>query len=169
MSYVKSLTMDSWSYVQVLGMLEGGNGQCEGFFERHRMGSSGGAGGSSNNNNDGNEGGASLVTGIDRYKTKAASFYRIQLQNHVKEVAEKGMYKGREASRKKSSSKSKSSNSSECSKSGGSSGGAKGKSGVHTHSSSSRRRPARQHSQPSEKLPTVEESSVEPMCGVETP
>jgi len=52
--------------------------------------------------------GGTCSTGIlDRYKTKAASFYRQHLKSHAKMVAAKGgLYKGREASRKGSSSSS---------------------------------------------------------------
>ena len=70
-------------------MLEGGNQQLSQFFSRHKMG-----------NTD-------PITLIDRYKTKAASFYRQHLRNHAKEIAEGGLYQGREASRKSSSQKGK--------------------------------------------------------------
>ena len=66
-------------------MLEGGNAQLSQFFARHKMSSS-----------DYNSSSAPLT---DRYKTKAASFYRQHLAEHVAEVAEAGVYSGREASR----------------------------------------------------------------------
>jgi hypothetical protein len=44
---------------------------------------------------------------LDRYKTKAASFYKQHLAKHVQEVTESGVYLGREASREASKSKSK--------------------------------------------------------------
>ena len=107
-SYVKSVNLDSWKRTEILCMLEGGNGQLSQFFDRHELGNgmqqqslspthaaSGGRGGT-------------CSTGIlDRYKTKAASFYRQHLKSHAKMVAAKGgLYKGREASRKGSSSSS---------------------------------------------------------------
>lgn len=79
-SVVRSIDMDAWSHSQVLCMLEGGNAQLKGFFDRHNMG------------ND-----ASSMTSR-RYKTKAALFYRSNLVRHVVRVS-KGVYKGREASR----------------------------------------------------------------------
>jgi hypothetical protein len=73
-------------------MLEGGNVQLSTFFDRHGMGC--GA-----NNNEGNN----KVQGLDRYNTKAASFYRQHLMSHARDLAKKdGLYQGREASRKKS-------------------------------------------------------------------
>ena len=100
-------------------MLEGGNGQLTQFFDRHGMGSSSS---SQQQHQQGSPttsggGGASSPRGnvgvLDRYKTKAASFYRQHLKSHAKQVAAKGgLYEGREASRKGSSSGSSSSTSS---------------------------------------------------------
>lgn len=73
--------MDTWSHTQVLSMLEGGNEQLKRFFERHEMG------------ND------SKMAPV-RYKTKAALFYRANLQKHVESVAAAGVYRGREAVRR---------------------------------------------------------------------
>ena len=99
-------------------MLEGGNGQLMQFFDRHGMGSSSS---SQQQHQQGSPttsggGGASSPRGnvgvLDRYKTKAASFYRQHLKSHAKQVAAKGgLYEGREASRKGSSSTSSSSQS----------------------------------------------------------
>lgn len=90
-SFVKSLTLDSWKRREILAMLEGGNVQLGTFFDRHGMG--GGA------NDDGKSDG---VGGLDRYKTKAASFYRQHLLGHARELADRGgLYEGREASRRK--------------------------------------------------------------------
>ena len=99
-------------------MLEGGNGQLTQFFDRHGMGSSSS---SQQHHQQGTPttsggGGASSPRGnvgvLDRYKTKAASFYRQHLKSHAKQVAAKGgLYEGREASRKGSSSTSSSSQS----------------------------------------------------------
>jgi ADP-ribosylation factor GTPase-activating protein 1 len=78
-STVRSVSMDSWSHIQVLSMLEGGNQQLKTFFDRHQMGD--------------------IPT--KRYQTKAARFYRTNLFKHVEDVAAKGLYKGREESRRK--------------------------------------------------------------------
>jgi hypothetical protein len=80
-SFVRSLGMDSWSLSQVLSMLEGGNNQLNQFFERHEM--------------------ANMPT--RRYHTKAAKFYRTNMQEHVDKVSNKGIYRGREVNRLKPS------------------------------------------------------------------
>lgn len=75
-------------------MLEGGNEQMGSFFDRHGMGNSSEKVAKNN----------SFTSGLDRYKTKAASFYRQHLISHAKNVAKKGgLYEGREASRKRCS------------------------------------------------------------------
>ena len=74
-------------------MLEGGNAQLSQFFSRHKM-----------SNSDYSNNTTPL---IDRYKTKAASFYKQHLAKHAKEVVEGGVYMGREASREASKSRSK--------------------------------------------------------------
>ena len=79
-STVRSISMDSWTHVQLLSMLEGGNKQLQTFFERHQM--------------------ESMPN--KRYQTKAARFYRTNLRKHAEDVASKGIYKGREESRRKS-------------------------------------------------------------------
>jgi hypothetical protein len=80
-SRVKSLDMDSWSHDQILGMLEGGNQQLHGFFDRHQM--------------------MDETMTSRRYKTKAALFYRTNLRKHVDFVkAHSEVYAGREAIRK---------------------------------------------------------------------
>ncbi|GKY95182.1 hypothetical protein MPSEU_000481600 [Mayamaea pseudoterrestris] len=78
-STVRSISMDSWTHLQILSMLEGGNAQLQTFFERHEMGD--------------------MPT--KRYQTKAARFYRTQLLTHAEGVSHKGLYKGREESRRK--------------------------------------------------------------------
>jgi len=95
-SFVKSLTLDSWKRREILAMLEGGNVQLGNFFDRHGMG-----GGTSESGGGGkSEGGDGGVGGLDRYKTKAASFYRQHLMGHARELADRGgLYEGREASR----------------------------------------------------------------------
>jgi len=87
-SFVRSLTMDEWSYSQVLAMLEGGNQQLKTFFARHQM--------------------ITEITKefpnnaiiLKRYRTKAARFYRTNLKKHISEVSVAGVYRGREASRR---------------------------------------------------------------------
>jgi hypothetical protein len=100
--------MDSWSHAHVLAMLEGGNEQLKGFFDRHQL-------------LDGNSSASAR-----RYHTKAAKFYREHLSLHVQNVSASGEYAGREAHRQsyKPSSRRESqhtcSNQAQCSSSGGS-------------------------------------------------
>ena len=86
-SFMRSIDMDDWNHKQVLSMLEGGNEQLHGFFERHQMG----------NNYDFS---SSSITST-RYRTKAALYYSSHLKMHVEAVALSGAYKGREAQRRK--------------------------------------------------------------------
>lgn len=66
-------------------MLEGGNHQLQNFFDRHRL--------TQSLNHRAVE--------QNRYRTKAARFYREHLVMHVKGIASaKQVYEGREASRK---------------------------------------------------------------------
>ncbi len=90
--------MDGWKAHEVLSMLEGGNEQLDNFFMRHDMGKK-----LSPNNSPVKSDGSrrNSLSLLDRYKTKAASFYRQHLINHAKELVEGGVYKGREASRSK--------------------------------------------------------------------
>lgn len=85
-SFTRSLDMDSWSYQQVLAMLEGGNYQIQQFFERHQLGST-----MLNSDSESNY--------QHRYHTKAARFYKVNLAKHTQYVSEKGTYQGREANR----------------------------------------------------------------------
>jgi hypothetical protein len=85
-SRVRSITMDAWSQSQILALLEGGNEQLQQFFQRHNLG---------NNSSASNQ----------RYKTKAAKFYRTHLDMHVQKIADSGCYQGRRMSRKKQQSK----------------------------------------------------------------
>mmetsp|Transcript_16075 Transcript_16075/g.34718 ORF Transcript_16075/g.34718 Transcript_16075/m.34718 type:complete len:307 (+) Transcript_16075:478-1398(+) len=139
-SFIKSLTLDSWKRKEILCMLEGGNEQLTLFFDRHQMGGTtdGGAGGNVTR--------SSNVGVVARYRTKAASFYRQHLMIHAKQLAEGGIYEGREASRRSSSSKQqrKSTN----------------------KSSSGKCRKKSREQQLTQQLPTVtEKESVEPPCG----
>jgi hypothetical protein len=80
MSVVRSVDLDAWTHTQVLSVLEGGNGQLEGFLDRHYLG-------------------RTSEKAYCRYHTKAARFYKTHLQKHVMLVAGSGVYWGREASR----------------------------------------------------------------------
>lgn len=159
-SFIKSLTLDSWKRREILAMLEGGNEQLLTFFDRHGMG---GATTASSNNCKG--GGTTITTkveGLDRYNTKAASFYRQHLMSHARELAERdGLYQGRDASRSNSKKNSKSSSStknkakSNCC--GASSSSSSPKSGK------SRKKPREASSSSSSKLPTVAERESSPV------
>ena len=82
-SKVRSLSMDDWAVDQVLKMLEGGNEQLNGFFHRHRLSTFG----------------EQAIENLNkRYRTKAAKFYLIGLDQHVNKVALNG-FKGRNTSR----------------------------------------------------------------------
>lgn len=83
--------MDHWSHTQILKMLEGGNQQLGGFFERHSLSST-----------KGKEAAANLNK---RYRTKAAKFYRDGIEKHVDTVTKTGLYRGRRASRRLSEEK----------------------------------------------------------------
>lgn len=80
-SVVRSVDLDAWTHKQVLAVLEGGNGQLEGFLDRHCLG-------------------RSSAKASTRYHTKAGRFYKTNLSRHVEMVAESGMYRGREESRR---------------------------------------------------------------------
>ncbi len=86
-------------------MLEGGNEQLTRFFDRHEMGCESisisgrndydcpiGAAVEGNKNDN-------VSWLLDRYKTKAASFYRQHLMGHAARLSREGLYGGREASR----------------------------------------------------------------------
>jgi len=90
-SVVRSISMDSWSYSEVLSILEGGNKQLNDFFERHDLSSS-----RSQYEIQHDE------ASRNRYKTNAAMFYKTNLSLHVRRVEESGAYKGRDSFRKHS-------------------------------------------------------------------
>ncbi|MGK3756496.1 MAG: hypothetical protein ACI8RD_008810 [Bacillariaceae sp.] len=81
-SRVRSISMDNWSYSQVLSMLEGGNEQLHNFYDRHDMCDK-----------------RSRVF-ERRYQTKAARFYRNNMESHLSKIRQIGLWKGRAASRK---------------------------------------------------------------------
>jgi hypothetical protein len=76
--------MDHWSHDQILKMLEGGNQQLHSFFARHRLAI---------------EGDNAADNLRKRYWTKAASFYRNGMEQHVSKLAHLERYQGRQASR----------------------------------------------------------------------
>lgn len=96
-SYVRSLEYDTWNQRQILSLLEGGNAQLRAFFHRHHL---------LNNSPQKNldtplkSGKSSQQLYDQRYHTKAASFYRVNLTKHVEQVALNGIYQGREYNRK---------------------------------------------------------------------
>lgn len=87
-STVRSVTMDHWRYDEVVKMLEGGNRQLSSFFQRHALG------------RECVEFQSPLLNSQNiacmRYKTKAALFYRQQLDHHVQHLLQQGPYKGRQ-------------------------------------------------------------------------
>lgn len=93
-SFVRSVSMDSWSQSQILSMLEGGNSQILNFFERHSLSSPLPCLATTPPNAE------TSSMNILRYKTKAALFYRQNLSLHVDRVMKAGVYQGREASRR---------------------------------------------------------------------
>lgn len=92
-SKVRSVSMDSWSHTEVLSMLEGGNDQLSAFYVRHYL---------CKDSYCGSNGSPCSTDAINlmRYKTKAALFYRKNLDLHIDRVCALGVYKGREVSRK---------------------------------------------------------------------
>lgn len=97
-SFIKSLALDSWKRREILCLLEGGNDQLSSFFGRHGMGHVHCEDQSPPPGSRKNSPGGVGVT--DRYKTKAASFYRQHLLSHARELADRGgPYEGRAASR----------------------------------------------------------------------
>jgi hypothetical protein len=80
-SRVRSISMDAWSHSQVLAMLEGGNQQLKNFYDRHDMGKN------------------SRVFD-QRYHTKAAHFYRENMERHVEKIGQNGQWMGRAESRR---------------------------------------------------------------------
>lgn len=93
-SCVRSVTMDEWSVKHIINMLEGGNEQLQGFFTRHHLSQDALADNPKKTNLS-----PENVTQL-RYRTKAALFYRQQLDLHTERVLSSGPYKGRELSRR---------------------------------------------------------------------
>lgn len=118
-SQVRSVSMDHWTHKEVVLMMEGGNAQLKGFFARHALtkdafekqqqqqhkhDTTDAADPKNNNNKRRNSLTPDNVTSL-RYKTKAALFYKSQLEAHVEKLIEdpNKPYKGR-ARRKSASS-----------------------------------------------------------------
>jgi hypothetical protein len=118
--------MDEWTKEEVLSMLEGGNAQLNGFFQRHALTEDSVAVQScassvvppqqkeqhhSNTTNKISSPTTSkrvspTTSGLTRenvtrlrYKTKAALFYRRQMEIHIANIVKVGPYRGREISR----------------------------------------------------------------------
>lgn len=92
-SRVRSIHMDEWAIPEVLAMLEGGNEQLSTFFSRHSLSVEDCANKNKAITKD-------TVTKL-RYKTKAAEFYRQQMDLHVSKLMQSGPYRGRAQSRRK--------------------------------------------------------------------
>lgn len=92
-STVRSVTMDHWRYDEVVKMLEGGNRQLSTFFQRHALG------------RECSEFQSPQLTSENiasmRYKTKAALFYRQQLEHHIQHLISQGPYKGRRRTKRR--------------------------------------------------------------------
>lgn len=101
-STVRSVTMDEWSLEEVVSMLEGGNSQLSGFFSRHALTEDAVVNSSKVSSTNATH--TSSITSENvrrvRYKTKAALFYRNQMEIHVANVLHAGPYRGREISRR---------------------------------------------------------------------
>ena len=90
-STVRSITMDHWSADEIFKMLEGGNRQLHTFFQRHSL--------CLDSSTPQQQFQSPHLTKDNiitmRYKTKAALFYRQQLEHHVQDLKQRGPYKGR--------------------------------------------------------------------------
>ena len=94
-SCVRSVNMDEWSPEHLLQMLEGGNSQLAAFFDRHHL--------SVESCPERTTQGSTITKGNvikQRYKTKAAEFYRSQLGVHASKILGAGPYQGRDVFRK---------------------------------------------------------------------
>lgn len=100
-SSVRSISMDDWSVTEVVSMLEGGNQQIGKFFERHNLTQDTCR---TNHTTEDDENPTTRITRDNvtrlRYKTKAALFYRRQMESHVANILASGPYRGREISRR---------------------------------------------------------------------
>ncbi len=105
-SQVRSVAMDHWTHKEVVLMLEGGNTQLGGFFARHALTKKEFEKQEElNNRKQAPSGKPRLLTADNltsvRYKTKAALFYKNQLEAHVVKMLEdpsRKPYRGRSRS-----------------------------------------------------------------------
>lgn len=108
-SQVRSVAMDHWTHKEVVLMLEGGNAQLGGFFGRHALTEKEFERQEKikerRNNSKPSDKKPSLLTAENvtsvRYKTKAALFYKNQLEAHVGRLLEDPVrkpYRGRSRS-----------------------------------------------------------------------
>ena len=101
-SSVRSISMDEWRVEEVISMLEGGNYQLSSFFDRHALTQQScppnGATTTTTTNDTTTKITRENVTRL-RYKTKAALFYRNNMEQHVQTILANGPYRGREVSR----------------------------------------------------------------------
>jgi hypothetical protein len=87
--------------------LEGGNTQLRTFFHRHQLlNDNNNASLKSNNNHSIQQHQQQLYN--QRYHTKAALFYKVNLKQHVLNVIQNGQYQGREYNRQQAAGHSKS-------------------------------------------------------------
>ena len=108
--------MDEWSVTEVISMLEGGNSQLTAFFDRHALTQQAcppptsdlsnrvcDANGTDRTTTTAATAPTSMITRENvmrlRYKTKAALFYRMNMEQHVNTILATGPYRGREISR----------------------------------------------------------------------
>jgi hypothetical protein len=86
-STVRSITMDHWNYKDIIKMLEGGNKQLTTFFARHQLTQDAYCDNNGVVDPTPSSSSATLLNKKNlstmRYKTKAALFYRQQLDHHV--------------------------------------------------------------------------------------
>jgi Putative GTPase activating protein for Arf len=101
-SVVRSLTLDEWHVSEILSMLEGGNTQLTSFFQRHCLTPETYAKQQQQPISENSRRAALRHDNLTkiRYKTKAALFYRQQLQAHVQQILDSNdTYSGRHAFR----------------------------------------------------------------------
>ena len=98
-SYVRSIQYDTWNHQQIVSLLEGGNTQLRTFFHRHQLLNNSSTETTSCRNQQ------QQYLYNQRYQTKAALFYKVNLKQHVSNVIQNGAYRGRDYNRKQASSR----------------------------------------------------------------
>lgn len=113
-SSVRSISMDEWNVTEVISMLEGGNSQLTAFFDRHNLTERtcpqpNHTASKHNNSKESKSSSLSSSSSVTinptnvtrlRYKTKAALFYRTNMEKHINLILQSGPYQGREESRR---------------------------------------------------------------------